>query len=367
MTEYGRNIKIRIYGGSHDPEIGVIAENIPAGISFDADELQGFMERRAPGRNRHSTARREADIPEFITGVEHNVTTGETLHAIIRSTNMHSSDYSSLANVPRPSHADYTARMKFAKNGEAVDLRGGGHYSGRLTAPLCIIGGILLQELKRRGITVGAHIERIAGISDKRFDPVSVTSSDIKAIPTDFPVIDYASGERMREAIEAARLDCDSVGGVIECAVLGLPVGLGEHMFDGMEGRISQIVFAVPAVRGVEFGNGFAASELRGSENNDPFAVSESCSGIVTLTNNSGGIQGGMTNGMPLIFRAAIKPTPSIAKRQQSVNLETMENVPLEIVGRHDPCIVPRAVPVIEAAAAIALFDAMLDVGEIER
>lgn len=367
MTEYGRNIKIRIYGGSHDQEIGVIAENIPAGIRFDPDELQKFMERRAPGRNRHSTARREADIPEFVTGVVNNTTTGETIRAVIRNMNMHSSDYNSLADVPRPSHADYTARMKFADKGETVDLRGGGHYSGRLTAPMCIIGGILLQELNRLGIKIGAHIEKIAGISDERFDSVKMTAHDFEKIPTDFPVINRNAGERMREAIEAARLDCDSVGGVIECAVLGLPVGLGEHMFDGMEGRISQIVFAIPAVRGLEFGIGFAASDLRGSENNDPFAVSEHDGRIITLTNNSGGIQGGMTNGMPLIFRASIKPTPSIAKAQKSVNLKTMENVMLEINGRHDPCIVPRAVPVIEAAAAIAVYDSLLDVGEIER
>ncbi|MGN1345401.1 MAG: chorismate synthase [Eubacteriales bacterium] len=366
MTEYGKNIKLRIYGGSHSPEIGLIAEHLPAGIRVDHETLQKFMERRAPGRNRYSTSRREPDVPEFLSGLTDNVTNGETLRARIRNTNQRSGDYSRMADIPRPSHADFAARVKFRDHGEELDLNGGGHFSGRLTAPLCILGGILKAELERRGIFIGAHIFRIADVPDIPFDPVRVSKADFDAVlANDFPVLDANKGERMREVIEDARMDLDSVGGVIECAVLGLPVGLGEHMFDGMEGRISQIVFGIPAVKGIEFGAGFASASLRGSQNNDPF-VTDGIR-VTTKTNNSGGIQGGMTNGMPVIFRAAIKPTASIAREQDSVNLRTMENTKLSIVGRHDPCIVPRAVPVMEAAAAIAIFDTLLDKGELEQ
>lgn len=366
MTEYGRNIKISIYGGSHSEEIGIIAENIPSGIRIDADALLKFMERRAPGRNRYSTARKEPDVPVILSGVTDNVTDGGTFRAVIRNTDQRSGDYGKLADVPRPSHADFAARIKFRDHGETADLRGGGHYSARLTAPMCILGGILKTELERRGIFVGAHISSIAGIPDLPFDPVRVCRADFDAVSGNgFPVLDPEAGAKMREAVEAARLDGDSVGGIVECAVTGLPVGLGEHLFDGMENRISQIVFAVPAVKGIEFGLGFGCASLRGSGHNDPF-VTDGVT-VTTKTNHSGGIQGGMTNGMPLLFRAALKPTPSIAKEQDSVNLRTMENVKLSVPGRHDPCIVPRAVPVLEAAAAIAVFDALLDEGELER
>lgn len=367
MTEYGTNIKISIYGGSHSDEIGVIVKNLPAGICLDTAELQKFMERRAPGRNRYSTARREPDIPLILSGVDaKNVTNGEEFCAVIRNTNQRSADYNKLSDIPRPSHADYAARIKFRDRGETLDLRGGGHFSARLTAPLCIIGGILKNELKKRGIQIGAHVYAIAGISDTPFDPVCVSKSDFDtALSNDIPVLNIESGCRMLEAIDTARAESDSVGGVVECAVLGLPVGIGEHMFGGMENRISQIIFGIPAVRGIEFGNGFASSLLRGSENNDPF-VTDGVR-VTTKTNNSGGIQGGMTNGMPLIFRAALKPTPSIAREQDSVNMKTMENVKLSVTGRHDPCIVLRAVPIVEAAAAVAIFDALLDKGELEK
>ena len=366
MTEYGRNLKISIYGGSHSEEIGVIAEHIPAGITVDPEALRKFMERRAPGRNKYSTSRKEPDVPVILSGVTDNTTDGETFRAVIRNTNQRSGDYSKLADVPRPSHADYAARIKFRDHGDTADLRGGGHYSARLTAPLCIIGGILKTELEKRGIFVGAHIYSIAGIPDVPFDPVNVGKVDFDAVLShEFPVTDVSAGEKMQEAIDAARMDLDSVGGIVECAVTGLPVGIGEHIFGGMENRIAQVIFGIPAVKGIEFGSGFAGSSLRGSENNDPF-VTDGVR-VTTKTNNSGGIQGGMTNGMPIVFRAALKPTPSIAKEQDSVNLHTMENTKLSITGRHDPCIVPRAVPVIEAAAAIAVFDALLDKGDIER
>ncbi|MBE6598200.1 MAG: chorismate synthase [Ruminococcaceae bacterium] len=367
MTTYGKNIKISIYGGSHDPEIGVYAEGVPKGIKIDLTKLRSFMERRAPGRNKFSTQRKEGDVPVFLSGVDEISdkevsTNGETLHAVIYSSNMRSGDYSNLAEVPRPSHADFAARMKY---GDSVDLRGGGHFSGRLTAPLCIIGGICLQYLESTGIRIGAHIASIGEVKDIPFDPLSPDRALFDLVAEkEFPAIDDGAEAEMRALIEAARMDGDSVGGVIECAAVGIPMGLGEHMFDGMEGRISAMVFSIPAVKGIEFGLGFGSSMLRGSENNDPFVTDGRT--VRTSTNNCGGIQGGMTNGMPLVFRAAMKPTPSIGKEQNSVNLSTMENVRLTISGRHDPCVVPRAVPVFEAALAIVLCDAMLDHKEAE-
>ncbi len=358
MTSYGKNLNIRIYGGSHDSEIGLVVENLPAGIVIDQDSLMRFMERRAPGQNRFSTSRREADRPVFLSGVDEQMTTnGETFHAVIRNENQRSGDYASLVNIPRPSHADYPATVK---SGGTVDLRGGGHFSGRLTSLICVIGGLLKDELARRGIHIGAHIESIGGVRDERFDPVNVAKADFDAVLShDFPVINKGAGKDMMSVIDEVRMDLDSVGGVVECAVVGLPVGLGEHIFDGMESRIASAVFSIPAVKGIEFGTGFASSEMRGSENNDPYITDGK--DMKTKTNNAGGICGGMTTGMPIIFRAAVKPTPSIGKEQDSVDLSTMENVKLTVKGRHDPCIVQRAVPVFEAAAAIAVFDALLD------
>ena len=357
MNRYGFNLKLNIYGGSHDDKIGMTLEGIPAGEAIALDALRTFMARRAPGKDPYSTKRREPDEPVFLSGIENGVTTGEVIEAVIYNKNQHSSDYSSLVDIPRPSHADFAARMKY---GDGVDLRGGGHFSGRLTAPMCIAGGICLQILERKGIYIGAHISSIGDVKDDSFDPVSITIRELEALHSKaFAVINDDAGEKMRETIESARLDADSIGGTVECAAIGLPVGLGEHMFMGVEGRISNIVFAIPAVKGIEFGLGFGSSALRGSENNDPFTVKDGK--IVTKTNNCGGILGGMTNGMPIIFRAAVKPTPSIAKEQDSVSLSKMENVKLTISGRHDPCIIPRAVPVFEAACALAVTDMLLD------
>lgn len=362
MTTYGKNLKISIYGGSHDPEIGVFVEGFPAEVKIDTVRLQQFMNRRAPGRSKFSTTRKEGDVPVFLHGVDEIsenefVTNGGTFHAVIYNSNMRSGDYSNLADVPRPSHADFAARMKY---GDKVDLRGGGHFSGRLTAPLCIAGGICLQYLETMGIQIGAHIYSIAEVKDAPFDMVSPDPAMFASVAAkEFPVINDEAGVRMRDLIEAARMDCDSVGGVVECAAVGVPAGLGEHMFDGMEGRISAMVFSIPAVKGIEFGLGFGSAFLRGSRNNDPFVTDGNT--VKTVTNNCGGILGGMTDGMPVVFRAAMKPTPSIAREQDSVNLRTMENVKLSIHGRHDPCVVPRAVPVFEAALAIALCDAILD------
>ncbi len=360
-TTYGKNLKITIYGGSHDSEIGVIAEGLPKGFKVDIEKLKTFMERRAPGKNAYSTKRKEPDIPVFLSGMSDDTLTGDTLKAVIYNTNQRSSDYSNTAFVPRPSHADFAARMKYGDN---VDLRGGGHFSGRLTAPMCIVGGICLQYLETRGIFVGAHALCVENEYDIPFDPISVDRETLsKASLSHFPVLDPESGERMKAVIEDARLSCDSVGGIVECAVIGLPAGLGEHMFNGVENRISGIVFGIPAVKGIEFGKGFGSAHIRGSENNDGFYTDGKR--IYTKTNNAGGILGGMTTAMPLIFRAAMKPTPSIFKEQESVDMVTMTNTKLKINGRHDPCVVIRAVPVFEAAAAIAICDMLFDSEEI--
>ncbi len=358
MTSHcGENIKISIFGESHGEEIGVVVEGLPAGKTIDMAELEKFLARRAPGKNEYSTARKEADKPEIISGMDGGELSGGTFKAVIRNTNKRSGDYDKLKFVPRPGHADFTARMKY---GESVDLRGGGHFSGRLTAPLCIAGGICMQLLAEQGIEIGAHAWAIAGVEDKRFDPMTVDKSVLEGVKTaEFPVLNGEAGEEMRKAIAAAKAEGDSVGGVIECAVVGLPVGLGGPMFAGLEGRIAQIVFGVPAVKGIEFGAGFEAAQMRGSVHNDPFVVEND--EIRTAGNNHGGILGGISSGMPLIFRAAIKPTPSVDKEQDSVDMVSKTAVKLTIGGRHDPCIIPRAVPCIEAAAAIAVYDAYID------
>ena len=358
-STYGENLHLTIFGQSHSPAIGVTVEGIPAGEKVDLDELQRFLNRRAPGKNVWSTPRKEADAPEILSGLVNGYTCGAPLTAIIRNTNTRSGDYENLKDVPRPGHADYTAQVKF---GGAQDVSGGGHFSGRLTAPLCIAGGLCKQWLEGMGIQIFAHISAIAGIPDTPFDPLA---PDRDSIQPEFPVINQDAGARMRAAISAARSDGDSVGGIVECAVTGLPAGVGEPMFGGAESRIAQIVYGVPAVKGVEFGAGFSAANLRGSQNNDDYVISDGQ--IRTVTNNAGGILGGITTGMPLIFRAALKPTPSISRPQQSVSLSSGEMQELVIKGRHDPCIVPRAVPVIEAAAAIAIFDMILGSTRTDR
>ncbi len=356
-TAYGNNLKISIYGGSHDEKIGIYATGLPKDFKVDLKSLEAFMERRAPGKDKYSTSRREPDRPVFLNGIEGDTLNGDELHAVIYNTNQRSSDYSNLTFVPRPSHADFAAKMKYGDN---VDLRGGGHFSGRLTAPLCIVGGICLQYLASRGIHIGAHLYCVGNEYDTPYDMAKLTADTLEATKSKaFPVIDEQAGEKMRKIIEEAREDGDSVGAIVECGIVGLPTGLGEHMFYGIENRISSIIFGIPAVKGIEFGNGFECAHLRGSCNNDSFFTDGKS--IYTQTNNSGGILGGMSNGMPIVFRAAMKPTPSIYKEQQSVDMISMKNVTLSIKGRHDPCVAVRAVPVFEAAAAIAVLDLLLD------
>ena len=353
-STYGERIKLSIFGQSHGAAIGMTLDGIPAGLPVDTEVLQSFLNRRAPGQNDISTPRKEEDRPEFLSGIINNHTCGAPIAAVIHNTNTRSGDYASLKDCPRPGHADYTAQIKYAGY---QDVAGGGHFSGRLTAPLCIAGGLCKQWLAHKGIMIGAHISTIAGITDDLTFP-NPLNPDLTLIGNDFPVLNANAGKKMREAIAQARTDGDSVGGVIECVITGLPAGLGDPMFGGMESRIAQIVYGIPAVKGVDFGSGFSGSHLLGSENNDAFTIENGK--IRTITNNSGGILGGITTGMPLVFRAAIKPTPSISKEQKSVSFSNMQEQMLTVKGRHDPCIVPRAVPVIEAAAAIAVYDAYL-------
>ena len=355
---YGKNIKISIFGQSHSPAAGVTIEGIPAGFKIDFEELSSFLKRRAPNRGKHTTARSEPDEPEFISGFAEGVTCGAPVTAVIKNTDARPNDYEQIFDIPRPSHADYAAYKKY---GEKRDFRGGGQFSGRLTVPLCVAGGIFLQLLKRENINIGAHIKQIGKIRDKSFDPVNINEKELNALKkADFPVIDFQAGEQMLEFIEKVKNSGDSAGGIVECAVIGVPAGIGEPMFDGLENKIAAVLFGIPALKGVEFGNGFSAAELRGSENNDAFIIKDG--EIKTQTNNHGGILSGISSGMPIIFCAAFKPTPSISKRQKSVSLSQMENTILEIKGRHDPCIAPRAVPCVEAAAAIAIFDALSEV-----
>ena len=361
-TSYGKSINISIYGGSHDEQIGIIAKGLPKGFCVDKSKLYAFMKRRAPGQNGFSTPRKEADAPIFLSGVSEDgedlVLDGNELHAIIKNTSQRSSDYARDTFVPRPSHADFAAWTKYDGN---VDLRGGGHFSGRLTAPLCIVGGICLQYLNSVGINVFAHLYSVGNVKDTPFDLATVGEKEQLVLEqrVDFPTLNAEAATQMQELISSVREAGNSIGGTVECAVTGLPVGLGEHMFDGVENRISSIIFGIPAVKGIEFGNGFECASLTGSENNDAFYTDGSR--VFTKTNNCGGILGGMTNGMPLVFRAAMKPTPSIFLEQDSVELPSLTPTKLSIKGRHDPCIVLRAVPVFEAAAAIAVCDMLFD------
>ncbi len=351
-STYGENLKLSIFGQSHGPAIGMTLDGIPAGLPVDLDKLQEFLNRRAPGQNDWSTPRKEEDRPEFLAGILDGYTCGAPIAAVIYNRNTRSGDYANLKDCPRPGHADYTAQIKY---GGFQDAAGGGHFSGRLTAPLCIAGGLCKQWLEEMGIQIGAHILAIGECGDHYFDPMD---PEIESVGDNFPVLDPEAGQAMRNWIFQAKAAGDSVGGIIECAVTGLPAGIGEPMFGGVESKIAQIVFGIPAVKGVEFGIGFDCACVPGSSSNDDFAVVDGK--IVTTTNNAGGILGGITNGMPLIFTTAIKATPSIGCTQNSVSLRGQEAVTLNIRGRHDPCIVPRAVPVVEAAAAIAIYDLIL-------
>lgn len=347
----GKHIQVSVFGQSHSKAIGAVIDGLPAGVKIDSEKVAAFMRRRAPGNTKYSTKRREADEPVVLSGLVDGVTCGAPLGFLIENTNTRSSDYDNLRAVPRPGHADYPANVRY---GGYQDVAGGGHFSGRLTAPLCFAGAVCLQILEQKGVKVQAHIYELAGVRDIPFDPITIT--DARPGEKVFPVISDACGEEMQAEIEKARMSADSVGGIVECAVTGMPAGLGDPMFDGVENQLARNIFGVPAVKGLEFGNGFACAKLRGSQNNDPYTIDENGK-IVTTSNNNGGILGGITSGMPILFRVAVKPTSSIGKEQQSVNLNTMQPEKLVVHGRHDPCIVPRAVPVIEAVTAITMLD----------
>lgn len=354
-NHFGNHFHIQIFGQSHAPSIGVIIEGLPAGFVPDWERVKHFMARRAPGQDAFSTSRKEADLPEILSGLnEKGETCGAPLAIRIQNGDHHSADYAKLRDLPRPGHADFSAYAKF--NG-CNDIRGGGQFSGRLTAPLCFAGALAKQLLERKGIHIAAHISSIADVQDKPFHPLTPELNELK--DDRFCVLDAAKGEEMKQRIAQAAKAGDSVGGIIECCATGLPAGLGDPMFDGVENRIAQMLFAIPAVRGVEFGAGFCAASMTGSTHNDPFIVTPD--GIKTSTNHHGGVLGGITTGMPLIVRMAVKPTPSIAKKQTTVSLESNTAADLSVTGRHDPCIVPRAVPVMEAAVSCVLYDLLAD------
>ena len=355
-SEFGNLLKVSVFGQSHGKAIGVVVDGLPAGEAIDLEELDRFLDRRRTGKNRLSTARKESDVPVFLSGLENGVTCGAPLCAVIENSDQHSSDYRELRDKPRPGHADYTAYVKW--KGQA-DMRGGGHFSGRLTAPLCVAGGIARQILARRGVYVGAHLWSVGTERDTPF-PLRPTRELFEAVAAKpFPVLDDQAGERMQSLILEARQAQDSVGGVIECAATGMPAGLGDPMFGGVENRLASALFGIPAVKGVEFGDGFAAARAHGSENNDPFIMEGGR--VAAETNHAGGILGGITSGMPIVLRTAMKPTPSIARPQRTVSLSAGADTELVIHGRHDPCIAHRAVPVVEAVTAAGLLDLLLE------
>ena len=351
-STYGENLKLSIFGQSHGPAIGMTLDGIPAGLPVDLDKLQEFLNHRAPGQNDWSTPRKEEDRPEFLGGLLDGYTCGAPIAAVIYNKNTRSGDYDNLKDCPRPGHADYTAQVKY---GGFQDAAGGGHFSGRLTAPLCIAGGLCKQWLEEMGIRIGAHIVQIGLENCKSFDYLAPQLEQVGQI---FPTLKGEDAERFQAVIEKARAEGNSVGGRVECAITGLPAGIGEPMFGGVESKISQIVFGIPAVKNVGFGWSDSFAITCGSDSNDDFTIENGQ--VKTVTNHCGGILGGITNGMPVIFDVTFKPTPSIAKAQQSISLSNMEEATLQVKGRHDPCIVPRAVPVVEAAAAIAIYDLIL-------
>jgi chorismate synthase len=357
-STWNNNITFSVFGESHGPAIGVCMDNVPPGETLDMDKLMQFMARRAPKKDKTSTQRREKDMPQIMSGFFNGKTTGTPLCALIQNTDQHSQDYSNLSKLARPGHADYTGALRYRGFN---DQRGGGHFSGRLTAPLCFAGAVAGQILEKRGIYVGAHIAEIHKIKDDPLDPIRTSREDIISLrEKEFPTVSDSKSKKMIADIDKARMSQDSVGGIVECVAINVPAGIGSPIFDGLENSIAQLIFGIPAVKGLEFGAGFNASKMLGSENNDEFYVNES-GHVVTRTNFHGGILGGISSGMPITLRVAFKPTPSISQPQQTIDYSAMKNETLVIKGRHDPCVVPRAVPCVEAAVNIALLNHMLE------
>ena len=364
-STFGSALRVTVFGQSHSQAVGCVVEGLPSGHVVDMEALRRFMARRAPGQGPWTTPRKEADLPRVVSGLNpRGATCGAPLAVVIENTNTRSRDYDNLMAVPRPGHADYTAWAKWHGN---QDVPGGGHFSGRLTAPLCAAGGIALQVLAKRGVRVGAHLLSVADVRDEplcALDNAPASQArlraqlDALADGRTFPTIDDAAGKAMLDAIDDARRELDSVGGVVECVATGMPAGVGSPMFDGIENLVARAAFGVPAVKGVEFGRGFEAARLRGSEDNDPYRMVDGA--VTPVTNNAGGALGGITTGAPVLFRMALKPTSSISRPQESVDLTSGSDATLEVHGRHDPCVATRAVPVAEAICALALLDALL-------
>ena len=354
---FGRNIRMTIFGESHGKAIGLVLDGLPPGTPIDEEFIKKEMARRAPGQNRMSTQRQEKDAFIIESGVFEGKAAGTPLCALIPNSDQHSKDYSILKDVMRPGHADYAGKIRYKGFN---DYRGGGHFSGRLTAPLVFTGAVAKSMLTLRGIAIGAHIVRIGQIADNLFNPLGETAERLEELCRHtLPVLDDGKASLMEAEILAAREQQDSLGGIIEVMATGLPPGIGDPFFDSLESRLSHALFSVPAVKGIEFGAGFAMAALKGSEANDPMIFEGDK--VRTTRNNNGGITGGITNGMPVLFRVAIKPTPSISQPQQTVNVTEGKDTILEIKGRHDPCIVPRAVPVVEAVTAWVLLDMLMD------
>lgn len=356
-STWGNRIKISVFGESHGPAIGVVIDGLPAGIPIDESKIVKEMQRRAPGSQAGSTPRKEADLPTVLSGLYNGKTTGTPLAMEILNTNTHSSDYDGFTVTPRPGHADYTARLRYKMSN---DPRGGGHFSGRLTAPVLFAGAIAKQILKAKcGTEVYGHIIRIGKVAAQSWE-----EEEMPVIPTEgaFPQENTSLASRMTAEIEAAKLDKDSVGGIVEVMATGFPGGIGSPMWDTIESSFAQLMFGVPAVKGVSFGSGFEVSSRRGSQNNDHLSFKEGK--LRMTTNHGGGFEGGITNGMPILAQVAFKPTPSIGMEQDTVDLDAKENVKIQIQGRHDACIVPRALPVAEGCLALALLDAYMGKGE---
>lgn len=350
---WGSKVKYSIFGESHGKAIGITIDGLPSGIELDLEEINREMLRRAPGKNKFSTPRQEKDQYEIVSGFFNGKTTGTPLCAIIRNGDQHSKDYEKTKNLMRPGHADYTG---FIRYGGFNDYRGGGHFSGRITAPIVFAGAIAKQVLSKSGIVIGSHIKSIGKVDDEYFNSINIEEKLLRELSyKEFPTLQEDKGLEMQEEILKARKELDSVGGVVECAVVNLPAGIGSPFFGSVESVLSSLLFSVPAVKGVEFGEGFNISRMRGSEANDQFYLEEDK--VKTYSNNNGGILGGITSGMPVVFRVAFKPTPSIAREQKTVDILNKENTTINIEGRHDPCIVQRAVPVVEAVAAMGILE----------
>lgn len=359
-STFGKHIEVSVFGASHGTAIGAVVDGLPAGIHIDLDKLQDFMKRRAPGQNALTTQRKEADIPEFMAGLVDGMLSGSPLAFQIRNTSQHSNDYKNLRDIPRPSHADFTARVRY---GDKVDMRGGGHFSARLTAPLCVAGGIALQILEQKGIRIAAHLKQVGPIKDQPMDLAHPDMDALQAINHEsIAMVNPQARQEATRIISELRDRGNSTGGLVQVFATGLPAGLGNPNFDGIENRLSRVVFGIPAVKGISFGSGFDGIFSTGAEQNDPFTIQNGK--VVTKSNNSGGIQGGITNGMPLVMQVGIKPTPSIYTEQDSISFSTQENTKLVIKGRHDPCVALRAVPVVEAVTALVLLDFL---GEIDH